>query len=149
MVISFCGHSSYVAKNVDEQMILDILQTEIGNEKCEIFLGGYGNFDSFAYSCAKKFKAANPNVKLIFITPYRDEKYIKEKMYGRDEIDEIVYPPLEHVPLRYAISRRNRWIVEHSDIIIAYISHAYGGAYETYKFATKKNVKVFNVCESF
>lgn len=70
MIIVFCGHSTYVSKPEDEKKILDILEKRVGDEPCEIFLGEYGFFDSFAYDCSKKFKENHPNSKLIFVTPY-------------------------------------------------------------------------------
>ena len=70
MVIVFCGHSDYVQNTQDEEKILNILEVELGDALCEIFLGGYGNFDAFALRCAKKFKQNHPNTKLRLITPY-------------------------------------------------------------------------------
>lgn len=32
------------------------------------------------------------------------------------------------MPRRYAICRRNRWMLEHADCVVTYIRHAYGGA---------------------
>ncbi len=42
--------------------------------------------------------------------------------------DETTYPPPENTPLRYAISRRNKWLVAQADTIIAYIICSWGGA---------------------
>ena len=50
----------------------------------------------------------------------------------------IIYPELDNVPLRFAISKRNKWMVEQADIVIAYITHTYGGAYATYRHAKKE-----------
>lgn len=141
MVIAFCGHSDYVCTLEDERLVLGILEKSVGNEPCEFFLGEYGGFDRFAYYCAKKFKTVHSNSRLILIIPYINKKTdISERHF-----DECIYPELEHVPPKYAISHRNRWIAEQADIIIAYITHKYGGAYEMYRHATNRHKTIYNI----
>lgn len=143
MIVAFCGHSTYVSNSEDEKKMLQILEQRIGNKPTEFFLGEYGNFDHFAYICAKKYKEKHPCVKLIFITPYLTEK--SSSIWKKDRFDLVIYPELEHVPPRYAISHRNRWIVEQADIIIAYITHEYGGAYAMYRYAKRKEKEIYNL----
>ena len=52
--------------------------------------------------------------------------------------DETVYPPLESVPKRYAISRRNEWMVCESDGVVAYVMRGFGGAAKTLDYARRK-----------
>lgn len=142
MVIVFCGHSNYIQNTNDETNILHVLEVEAGNTLCEIFLGGYGRFDDFALLCAKKFKQRHPNAKLILITPYlKNAKMNLEKA----TFDSIIYPSLEHVPPRYAISHRNKWMIEQADIVVCYVSHKYGGAYAMYADAKRKGKRIHNL----
>ncbi len=142
MVIVFCGHSNYIQNTNDETNILHVLEVEAGNTLCEIFLGGYGRFDDFALLCAKKFKQRHPNAKLILITPYlKNAKMNLEKA----TFDSIIYPNLEHVPPRYAISHRNKWMIEQADIVVCYVSHKYGGAYAMYADAKRKGKRIHNL----
>lgn len=145
MIVTFCGHGDYRKNAEDEQKILEILEREVGDNECEFFLGNYGLFDSFACSCATKFKATHPNARLIFVTPYMDEKYIKSKTELNHNFDQIVYPPLENVPKKFAISRRNEWVVDSADVVIACVSYSFGGAYKTYSRAKKKGKKLYNI----
>ena len=142
MTIVFCGHSNYIQSEQDETSILNILEFEVGESPCEIFLGGYGNFDNFAYSCAKKFKQTHANTKLILITPYLENS---KTDWNKATFDSIIYPGLENVPPRYAISRRNKWMIAQADIVICYVSHPYGGAYAMYLDAKRKGKKVYNL----
>ena len=59
-----------------------------------------------------------------------------------DGYDETVYPPLESVPKRYAISRRNEWMVRESDIVVAYVIRGFGGAAKTLEFAQRKKKRI-------
>ena len=142
MVIVFCGHSDYIQNTNDGANILQILEVETGDVPCEIFLGGYGNFDNFALHCAKKFKQTHSNAKLILITPYLENS---KMTCDKANFDSIIYPNLEHVPPRYAISHRNKWMIEQADIVICYVSHQYGGAYAMYADAKRKGKRIYNL----
>ena len=138
MIITFCGHSTYFSNASDEEKIIAFLTEKIGDEPAELFLGGYGSFDSFALSCGKKYQKTHPNVKLVFVTPYITEDYQKNHLeYCNKIYDETVYPEIEDKPLRFAISYRNRWMVEMANYVVAYINHDWGGAYQTYKHAKR------------
>ena len=64
--------------------------------------------------------------------------------YFENEYDEIIYPELESVPFRFAISKRNEWMAEHSDLVIAYVCVDFGGAYAFFKHAIRCNKEVVN-----
>ncbi|MBO5357445.1 MAG: hypothetical protein J6A95_06715 [Clostridia bacterium] len=141
MIITFCGHSDFIRKDEYEQRILDILEKETGDSGAEIYLGEYGAFDSFAYECSKKFQQTHKNVSLVFITPYllgiaNDKKA---------RYDNIIYPELERVPKRYAILKRNEYMIEKADVVIAFVNRNYGGAYKSYNYAKRKNKKLYNL----
>ena len=146
MVIAFCGHSKYIRRSEDEKKVLEILKNRVGDTKSEFFLGEYGNFDSFAYDCSKKFKKNHPDAKLVLITPYLAVESQKNQIdHNKDRFDLVIYPELENIPRRYAILHRNKWIVKQADIIIAYITHEYGGAYTTYRYAKRNHKEIYNI----
>ena len=146
MIVTFCGHSDFVQTQEYEGKILDFLEEKIGDASAELYLGGYGSFDAFARRCGKKFQETHPNTKLIFITPYITIDYQKNHLdYNKDLYDEILYPNLEDKPLKFAISYRNKWMVEQADYVIAYITRDWGGAYQTYKHAQQKKHPLFNI----
>ena len=147
MIITFCGHSDYVPSVGDEEKILSVLSEKIGERDAELFLGGYGAFDAFARRCGREYQKTHPNVKLIFVTPYLPKNNATRKDRQADRYDAIVYPPLENVPSRYAILRRNEWMVERADLVIAYIRHEWGGAYTTYRHALKKQKEIYHLAE--
>ena len=121
MKISFFGHSDYEPDENDIDAIISKLKDIVGDNSCEFLLGGIGAFDMFAKRCCLIYKEINPNVKLTLVLPYLNRNY-KTEGY-----DESVYPPLETVPQRLAIVKRNEWMIEQSDYIIAYAWHS-GGA---------------------
>lgn len=139
MVISFFGHRDFCESGAYEKKLLDILEDLVGQNVAEFYLGGYGEFDSFAYRCCKQYKKTHPHVKLIYVTPYLLQNDLKEKS---ENYDEILYPEIENVPPKFAILYRNRYMVEKSDLVISYIQYHRGGAYQAYSYARKKGKRI-------
>lgn len=79
----------------------------------------------------------NKHIRSVLILPYLEKK-IDMKKY-----DETIYPDLESVPKRYAIVHRNRWMVEKSDILIAYVTHNWGGAAKMLEYAEQKKKVIY------
>lgn len=84
-------------------------------------------------------------VKLVFVTPYITEEYQKRHLENlSDKYDGIIYPGLEKIPYKFAISARNKWMVEQADVVIFYIDHTWGGAYSAYIHAKRKGKQIIN-----
>lgn len=148
MVITFCGHSNFIKREEVEQRLFFIFREQIGDCPAELYLGGYGSFDEFAYDCGKKYQSAHQNISLIFVTPYMNLAYQEHYLeYQKNRYDDILYPEIEFCPPKYAISHRNRYMVDRADFVIAYIDHAWGGAYQTYLYAKRKSKTILNLAE--
>ncbi len=65
-------------------------------------------------------------------------------MYRRD-YDSVVYPGIEDKPPKFAITYRNRYMIDKADLVIAYINHEWGGAYKTYSYAKRKGKRIINL----
>ncbi|MBR6546208.1 MAG: hypothetical protein IKT72_04685 [Clostridia bacterium] len=148
MIVTFCGHARFKGSVEYEQKILSFLKETVADREADFYLGGYGDFDRFAYGCCKAYKKTHPKVSLVFVTPYRESEYLKHRFDNENApYDLILYPELENKPKRYAITYRNRYMVEVADYIIAYVTHDWGGAYATYQHAKKKGKTVFNLAK--
>ncbi len=146
MIVSFCGHSQFTKSEEHEQKILSFLEEKVGDKPADMYLGGYGDFDRFAYDCCKKYKKMHPNISLVFVTPYLTIDYQRNHFrFQETRYDSILYPEIEDKPKRYAIVYRNKYMVEKADYVVAYVSHDWGGAYETYKYAKRKGKEVLNL----
>ena len=147
MIITFCGHSNYIDNRKDEEKLLDFLEKVAQDKEVDFYLGGYGNFDAFALSCAKKYKERHSNAKLVFVTPYIDEWLNQRKDIINKTYDSIIYPELESVPKKFAVLKRNEWMVNQSDYIFAYVKTHYGGAYKSLLYAHKHKKAYKNLYE--
>ena len=149
MIISFCGHSAFRENNEIQKDLLNLLEKEINGKEVVFYLGGYGNFDGFARKCCTLYKEKHSNAKLIFITPYLGKWLDERKDYLTSQYDEIIYPDIENTPPKFAISKRNEWIVEKSDLIIAYVELHFGGAYNSLIHAKRKNKRFINLVKDY
>ena len=146
MNITFFGHSSFTPTKEYEDKVLDFLEEKLGDCTFDVYLGNNGAFDAFAYNCCKKYSSKHPNLSLIYVTPYMTLDF--QKKYLNDYVkqyDGIIYPNIEDKPMRFAITYRNRFMIEKSDFVIVYVEHSWGGAYSAYKYALKKGKQIYNL----
>ena len=100
-----------------------------------------GQFDSMVYSVLKELKVEYSQIKYTVVLAYMPDEHIKE-LYGEDTL----FPDgLENVPKRFAISKRNDWMIKHSDIAVCYVWKITGGAAKFKEKAKKKGLKIIDV----
>ena len=52
--------------------------------------------------------------------------------------DDVIIPSeLADIQPKASIKYRNRWMIDHSDIVLIYTKRYYGGAYESRRYAEK------------
>ncbi len=150
MIISFAGHRFIYDKTNVKNMVKEKIKTCVSNEDgIYFYLGGYGDFDNLCATACREVKAEFPRAELVYVTPYltlNEQKRINEMLKLR-LYDSIIYPPIEKTPPKYAISKRNEWMMKNSDIVIAYVKKSYGGAYNSISIAKRSGKKVINLYE--
>ena len=139
MIITFCGHSKLSDQATIQAQLTQELRSLLEQENHKFYLGGYGDFDLLAAKVLHELKSEYPELESILILPYLDRQ-VESSLY-----DGTIYPPLENVPKRYAISHRNRWMVDQADMVIAYVDHDWGGAAKTLEYAVKKGRRIINL----
>lgn len=141
MTISFFGHREIHNTADLEKKLLFALNEILDDKPCQLLFGGYGMFDNLAYKCCRTLldSGSSFDLRFIFVTPYVTESYLKKQISHKPLVfDEIVYPPIEKVPYKFAISARNRWMAEQADTVITYINRKYGGAYSACSHAKNR-----------
>ena len=143
MVITFLGHSTITnSSELLEKMVKTILENTRKDEKISFYCGGYGDFDNLSAKACRLIKKQRPNSEVVLVTPYL------KNLTKNDIYDATIYPPIENVLPRYAIIKRNEWMVERADLIIAYVKYTYGGAYKTLNYAERKKKPIINLASS-
>ena len=134
---TFFGHGD--CPETKYSNILQAIQNLITEKNIITFyVGTQGNFDSLVYRALCNLRADFPQIRIYRVLAYlpKDNSLIS---------DSILLEGIELIHPRYAISWRNRWMIEHSDYVIAYITHKYGGAARFVNEAERRGKTIIRV----
>lgn len=107
------------------------------------YVGRQGAFDAMVCSVLRELAEAYPHISYAVVLERLPE--------GRRELDapnfsDAIFPPgLETVPPRFAISKRNEWMLRQADYVVAYITHSWGGAAKYVEEAARLGKVVVNL----
>ena len=147
MIITFFGHSNCLFNDDIKKQLKNILLDEIiKNPTCKFYLGGYGDFDELCLRTLSELKHDFPTIEILFITPYLDKNYSKLEL-AKYYYDDVIFPPIESVPRKFAILKRNEWMVEQADLVIAYVKYSWGGAAKALEYAKRKKKRIINIAK--
>ena len=147
MIITFFGHSNCLFNDDIKKQLKNILLDEIiKNPTCKFYLGGYGDFDGLCLRALRELKHDFPTIEILFITPYLDKNYSKLEL-AKYYYDDVIFPPIESVPRKFAILKRNEWMVEQADLVIAYVKYSWGGAAKALEYAKRKKKRIINIAK--
>ena len=107
------------------------------------YMGDKGNFDCMVRKILRRLSQEYPHIRYAVVLAYMPEK--KREFDYEDRSDTIFPEGLERAHPRYAISSRNRWMVEQSDTVVAYVTHQVGGAARFVSLAEKKGNRIVNI----
>ena len=145
--VSLFGHREIESlREIDELLIPRLKKLISSHEFTTFFIGRSGEFDEYAASIIKKLCEVHGEEKteLTLVIPYpvsRLEDY--DKYY-----DSIIIPEsLSNAHPKAAITLRNRWMIDNSDLVIVYVKRKFGGAYEALRYAQRTNKKIIDLCK--
>ena len=136
----FFGHRE-VMHNIKEKLkaIIEKLIAEDG--VTEFYVGHQGQFDNMVYSVLKELKAKYPQIRYTVVLAYMPDEHIKD-VYGEDTL----FPDgMENVPKKFAISKRNDWMIQQSGFAVCYVYKITGGAAKFREKAVKKGLRLIQV----
>ena len=84
------------------------------------YVGNQGRFDAMALGVLRELGRVYPHIRYGVVLAYLPQG---------ETVPEAMFPEgLERVPPRYAISRRNDWMLNRADFVVTYVTHTWGGA---------------------
>lgn len=141
IIVTFCGHAEVTNPDALRAWLAETVEDLIIQGAVTFYLGGYGAFDRIAASAVRGLKRQHPNIESVLVLPYLNREM------DASGYDSTVYPPLESVPRRFAIFKRNEWMVNASDVVVAYVAHDWGGAAKTLAYARRKKKQIIEYPE--
>lgn len=106
----------------------------------QFYVGNQGSFDTMARNLLTEFEQTHGISYEIVLA------YLPRQEYPLCDADHTLLPEgIETVPPRFAIEYRNKWMIDHSDIVITYVHRSFGGAAKFKELAEKKNKVVIQI----
>ncbi len=103
-----------------------------GIGKVPFYVGNHGQFDGMVRGIMKELISEGKDVDYSVVLAYiPGQKY---EFDLPDQYADTIYPDgLENVPQRFAICKRNDWMIDNSDAVICYVVNHFGGRTHTRK----------------
>lgn len=135
---TFIGHSN--CSQEIERILLDTIEDLIVKENVKTFyVGTHGKFDRYVYSTLCELKKTY-KIKIFVVLSYINSvpDYCKNA--------ETIFPEvLEKTPFKYAINKRNMYMIEQSHYMVCYLENTFSNTYEIVKKAYRKKLKIINI----
>lgn len=149
--VAFFGHRRLdnitTVENLLEEQIRKLMDE---NSYVDFLVGRNGDFDQCVSSAVLRVRKnyRNDNSALVLVLPYptaeyRDNEESFHNYYTDIEISHtasIAHP-------KSAIQTRNREMVDRADLVICYIEHKNGGAWQAVAYAMKQKKAVINIAD--
>lgn len=148
---TFAGHREVYGRNIEKSIELAVESILKKDRSFVFYSGDMGEFDKMCSAAVRTAKRRHPelDIKLVVVLPYMMAKVNTDKELYKYLYDDIIIP-MELLGEHYktAITKRNRWIVDRVDCLIAYVYRDFGGAYATLKYACEMKKEIINLADT-
>lgn len=126
-----------------EKILLDLIENKNVDR---FYVGSQGEFDCLVKNKLIKLKKIYPKITFDVVLAYMPRK---KDVYTNCDSFNTIYPEgLELVHPKYAISKRNLWMIENADYVITHVVRD-GGAAKFKRIAEKRGLTVINIDKKF
>ena len=108
----------------------------------EFYVGNNGNFDTMVRRQLEDLSRIYPITYSVVLA------YLPTKKSEYDDYTNTILPEgIETVHKRFAISYRNKWMTQQSDVVVTYVTRTYGGAWQFKALAERQGKTVIELIE--
>ncbi len=136
---TFFGHRD-APKEIEPTLQSTLIDLIENKGVINFYVGNNGNFDFMVEKNLKNLKVSYPHINYNIVLAYLPKK--------KDYNNNTIYPEGLETPPKYAIVKRNRWMVDNSDYIVTYVIRTFGGAAQFKAFAENKGKIVLNITDN-
>lgn len=141
MTVTFFGHKD-TPKNIEPTLQTTLVDLIENHDATEFYVGNNGNFDTMVRRQLEALSQTYPITYSVVLA------YIPTKKSEYDSFTNTLLPEgIEATPKRFAISYRNKWMVEQSDVVVTYVTHSFGGAAQFKALAERQGKTVIELSE--
>ncbi len=147
--VTLFGHRDLTTHRSVEKGLNQIFRKLIAEKPhIEVYIGRNGEFDVFAASVIKRVQNifGRENLSMTLVIPYR----LKDVEFYERYYDSVIIPEYAKTPHpKNAITKRNRWMIEKSDLAVCCVKREFGGAYAALKYAKKLGKDIINLDNAY
>lgn len=149
--VSFFGHRFIDDPiSIEKELRKIILSLMRSKEYVAFLVGRNGDFDQLVSStirrCKREYRCDNSAH--ILVLPYLTAEYRENEESFQDYYDEIeVCETASNSHFKNAFRARNQAMADRSHLVIFYVERNSGGAYQTMRYAVKKEKPYINLAE--
>ena len=140
LICTFFGHHD--CPEAIKPKLREVLIDLVENHSVTLFyVGNKGAFDRMVRAVLRDLKREYPGIDYAVVL-----ERLPLKPDG-DGNDTMLPEGIETVPPRFAISWRNKWMLDRADFVVTYVTHGWGGAAQTLQYARRKHKRIINLGE--
>ncbi len=141
MTVTFFGHKD-TPKEIEPTLRATLVDLIENHGATVFYVGNNGNFDIMVrrqLEDLSKTYLINYSVVLAYLPGKKSE---------HDNLTSTILPEgIETAPKRFAISWRNKWMIQQSDVVVTYVTHSFGGAPQFKALAERQGKTVIELSE--
>lgn len=133
---------------VDRKLETIVRELLTEKEYVEFLVGRDGEFDQLVSSAVRRCKRAirDDNSALVWVMPYETAEYRDNEDAFHNYYDEVEVCGASAVGhFKGAHQKRNREMVDRSDLVVFFVERETGGAYQTMRYAEKNGKRYINL----
>ena len=140
MTVALWGHrdASPEVESEVRRVLVDLIEHD---GACLFYVGNEGNFDRIAQRVLSRLSKEYIHIRCYIVLAYLPKNQFLESFSLK-----TIYPEgLECVPQRFAICKRNEWILSRADTLVMHVPFSVGNSYRLKLKAERKGKKVINI----
>jgi len=147
--VSFFGHRYIDNFRICEERLDKLIRRLLTeHEYVEFLVGRDGDFDQLVSSSVRRCKRAirDDNSALVWVMPYDTAEYRDNEDAFHNYYDDVeVCSASAGGHFKGAHQKRNREMVDRSDLVVFFVERETGGAYQTMRYAEKNGKAIINL----
>lgn len=133
---TFFGHRD--CPEIIKPALHSVIESLIAEGVTTFYVGNHGQFDTYVRGALGELKKKYPHMDYAVVLAYLPTA-------GEGSGDTIYPEGMEIGPPRFAIERRNRWMLRQAEVVVSYVRYTWGGAYKFKSAAEKQGKRVIEL----
>ena len=136
----FFGHRD--CDDLNSERLRNAIENMIRQGVYTFYVGHQGRFDQTVFASLLQLKEIYPQIEISVVLAYLPTQKSECDLYHGYSI----YPEGIELGLpKFAIERRNKWMIDRADYCLCWIDHTWGGAYKFVQMAKRRGVMIMNL----